>query len=91
MNLLSGEGDMEMLDRSRNGDMPNVAYKEQYEREKTLWLKEKIAFENDGLRMKKAASGAADMLREAAKQFRAIGDDGHAAMCDRHADQLGNA
>lgn len=32
--------------------------------------------------------GCRDMLREAAKQFRSAGDrgDGHAVMCDRHAD-----
>jgi hypothetical protein len=33
-------------------------------------------------------TGARDMLREAAKQFRAIGDIGHAAMCENHADEL---
>lgn len=80
-----------MLERIRNGDMTGMAYKEQYEREKTLWLKEKIAFENDIRRMRMAAKGASDMLREAGKQFRAIGDSGHAAMCDRHADALNGA
>lgn len=35
--------------------------------------------------------GARDMLREAAKQFRATGDDAHAAMCDNHADELERA
>ena len=32
--------------------------------------------------------GAHDMLREAAKQFRQLGDTGHAVMADRHADEL---
>ena len=32
--------------------------------------------------------GAAHMLREAAKQFRQLGDDGHAKMCDIHADEV---
>jgi hypothetical protein len=34
-------------------------------------------------------AGARDMLREAAKQFRQLGDNGHAAMCELHADVLG--
>ena len=32
--------------------------------------------------------GARDMLREAAKQFRATGDTGHGKMCDIHADEI---
>lgn len=32
--------------------------------------------------------GARDMLREAAKQFRQRGDQGHAAMCENHAAEL---
>ena len=32
--------------------------------------------------------GAHDMLRESAKQFRQLGDTGHATMADRHADEL---
>ena len=35
-----------------------------------------------------ASAGARDMLREAAKQFRLLGDDGHAVMCDIHADAM---
>lgn len=35
--------------------------------------------------------GARDMLREAAKQFRATGSNGHAAMCEAHADQVTEA
>ncbi len=83
---------IEMLERSRKGDMTGAAYKEQYEREKTLWIKEKVEFENDIRRLKKAAAGAADMLREAAKQFRAMGEStGHSTMCEKHADQLDSA
>ena len=36
----------------------------------------------------RVVSGARDMLRESGKQFRAIGDIGHAAMCENHADEL---
>ncbi|WP_272974837.1 hypothetical protein [Alcanivorax jadensis] len=36
----------------------------------------------------RVVSGARDMLRESSKQFRAIGDIGHAAMCENHADEL---
>ena len=36
-------------------------------------------------------NGARDMLREAAKQFRQLGDAGHAAMCEMHADELTSA
>ncbi len=28
--------------------------------------------------------GCADMFKEAAKQFRLLGDNGHAIMCERH-------
>ena len=35
-----------------------------------------------------AIKGARDMLKEAAKQFRLLGDDGHAAMCERHTGSL---
>ena len=37
-------------------------------------------------RQEKLLAGCHDMLREAAKQFRADGHDGHANMCDMHAD-----
>jgi len=33
-----------------------------------------------------ALRGSRDMLRESAKQFRTTGNNGHAVMCDRHAD-----
>ena len=38
--------------------------------------------------LKSKLQGAHDMLREAAKQFRQLGDNGHAKMCDLHADNL---
>jgi hypothetical protein len=39
----------------------------------------------------RGCAGAMNMLREAAKQFRMLGDEGHAAMCDAHADAISNA
>jgi len=35
-----------------------------------------------------AATGARDMLKEAAKEFRLNNDKGHAAMCELHVEQL---
>ena len=45
-----------------------------------------IKQERDQLKVNQA--GVRDMLREAAKQFRLLGQDGHAELCDRHANQL---
>jgi len=44
-----------MLDRNRNGDMPSAAYKDQYEREKTLWIEEKTRLEAEIAKWKELA------------------------------------
>jgi len=47
-----------------------------------------ISFDPAASSGSQALMGARDALREAAKQFRATGDIGHAAMCENHADEL---
>lgn len=53
--------------------------------EDILVLKEDIA----GL--KSNLIGARSMLNEAAKQFRLLGDSGHAVMCERHIASINSA
>lgn len=38
--------------------------------------------------MRRDVKGAHDMLKEAAKQFRSKGDEGHATMCELHQKSL---